>query len=68
MNLLTEELLDCQGRVTHRLVLELDGSVQVTMMSSGVTAQVDTAKRRVLTPGVHLPEEVISAACCLMVR
>lgn len=65
MELLTEELLDCSGRVTHRLVLDLDGSVCVTVMSSGVTARVDPIGRVVLTPGVRLPDQVLVAASSL---
>ena len=68
MQLMTEELLDCQGRTTHRLVLELDGTVTVTFVPSGTTARIDTARRTVLTPGVHVPPQLMGAACGLQVR
>ncbi|TVR24857.1 MAG: hypothetical protein EA389_10250 [Ilumatobacter sp.] len=68
MQLMTEELLDCQGRTTHRLVLELDGTVTVTFMSSGTSARIDTERRTVLTPGVHVAPQLMNAACGLRVR
>lgn len=68
MHLITEELLDCQGRTTHRLVLELDGSVTVTFASSGVSARIDVDRRAAVTPGVHVPPQIMNAACALRVR
>lgn len=69
MDLLTERLLDCQGRVTHTLVLEIDGLVKVTIHatghSPGVTCRIDPQTGKVLTPGVHVTESVVAAARCL---
>ena len=61
--LVTEELLDCNGRVTHRLVLDLDGTVLVTICGGSTTIRVDPKRRLVLTPGAHLPAALLDAAC-----
>lgn len=66
--LVTEELIDCQGHTTHRLVLEYDGSVTVRFLASGVTARVDPDSGTVLTPGVHVPPQVMNAVRALRVR
>lgn len=63
--LVAEELIDCNGRTTYRLVLAIDGTVQVTLAASGVTVRVDPAHHLVLTPGVVLPDEVMRAATSL---
>lgn len=60
--LVAEELLDCQGRVTHRLVLEVDGTVSVRFVDRGLTARIDPSTGTVLTPGLHVPPQVVSAA------
>ena len=64
-DLATASLLDCQGRVSHRLTLEPDGTVRVEITSSGVVARVDPDRRVVLTPGVSLPESVIADAASM---
>ncbi len=63
--LVTEELIDCFGQPTHRLVLEIDGTVSITFVSSGVAARVDPATRAVLTPGVHVPEALLDHAATM---
>jgi len=64
-HLVSEELIDCFGQRTHRLVLEIDGTVTITFVSSGVTAQVDPATRAVLTPGVRVPPNLIDHAASM---
>ena len=34
--LVTEELIDCFGQMSHRFVLEIDGTVTITFASSGI--------------------------------
>ena len=63
--LVSEELIDCFGQSTHRLVLEIDGTVTITFVSSGVSARVDPATRAVLTPGVHMPPALIDRAASM---
>lgn len=63
--LATAELLDCQGRRTHRLVLEPDGTITVHFLLHGHCARVDPARRRTLTPGIHVPEELMAQAAAL---
>lgn len=60
--LVTEDLIDCFGQATHRLVLEIDGTVSITFVSSGVTARVDPTTRAVLTPGVQVPTTLLDHA------
>lgn len=66
--LVTEELIDCQGCTTHRLVLEVDGTVTVRFVASGVAARVDPETGTVLTPGVHVPPQVMNAVRAMRVR
>jgi hypothetical protein len=63
--LVTEELIDCFGQPTHRLVLEIDGTVSITFVSSGVMARIDPATRAVLTPGVHVPSTLMDQAASM---
>ncbi len=63
--LVSEELIDCFGQLTHRLVLEIDGTVSITFASSGVTAKVNPATRAVLTPGVHVPPALMDHAASM---
>ena len=63
--LVTEELIDCFGQATHRLVLEIDGTVTITFASSGVTARVDPTSRAVLTPGIHVPPPLMDHAASM---
>lgn len=65
--LVTEELIDCSGQLTHRLVLEIDGTVSITFASSGVTARVDPATRALLTPGIHVPPQLMDHAASMRV-
>ena len=65
--LVSEELIDCQGRTTHRLVLEIDGTISVRFVERGVTARIDPRSGTVLTPGVHVPPQVMNAAASMRV-
>ncbi len=65
--LVTEELIDCSGIATHRLVLEIDGTVSITFVSSRVTAKVDPSTRTVLTPGVHVPPTLMDHAASMRI-
>lgn len=53
--LVSTDLLDCTGRVTHQLTLRVDGNVDVTF-GGGHTAVADPVARRCLTPGMTIPE------------
>jgi hypothetical protein len=59
----SSQLIDCHGRVTHTLVLLVDGSVRVRTDSMELT--VVPATRQVLPPGARLPEAVLDHACAL---
>lgn len=63
--LVSEQLIDCFGRPTHRLVLEIDGTVTITFSSSGVTARVDPSTRAVLTPGENVPAALLDHAASM---
>lgn len=63
--LVSEELIDCFGRTTHRLVLEIDGTVTVTFATSGVTARIDPQTRAVLTPGIDVPPALLDRAASM---
>ncbi|MEL6891417.1 MAG: hypothetical protein AAFP84_07465 [Actinomycetota bacterium] len=63
--LVTEELIDCFGQLTHRLVLEIDGTVTITFATSGVTARVDPTTRTLLTPGIHIPPSLMDHAASM---
>lgn len=63
--LVTDELIDCSGQPTHRLVLEIDGTVTVTFVPSGVSARIDPSTRAVLTPGVHVPSTILDHAASM---
>lgn len=58
------ELLDCDGRTSHTLVLEPDGTITVRFRA-GHRARIDPATRTVLTPGVTVPVGLLDAACRL---
>jgi len=65
--LVTTELLDCSGHPSHRLVLEIDGTVTITFVSSGVSARVDPTTRAVLTPGVSVPATLLDHAASMRI-
>ncbi len=68
----TVELIDCSGRVTHRLTLLIDGRVRVRL--DGVDAVVDPSTRSVSPPtrrlgrGEYGHQQVIDIACRLVSR
>lgn len=57
------QLLDCNGRVSHTLTLQLDGTVRIRF--SGREAVVDPRTRRNLTPDVAVHDTLVEAACTL---
>ncbi len=67
----TVELIDCQGRTTHRLTLLLDGRVRVR--TGAVEATVDPTTRttdpptRRLGRGEYGHDQVIDVACTMTV-
>ncbi len=62
--LVSSQLLDCSGRVTHTLALLPDGRVEVSTPS--IVAIVDPATKTVLLPrGARLPEQVLDHAATL---
>lgn len=63
--LASADILDCQGRVTHRLVLEPDGTVTILFTDGGHRARVDPTQRRVLTPGMTVPDSLLAEAAAL---
>ncbi len=62
----TSEVFDCTGRVTHTLMLRIDGTVQVTF-AGGRTAVADPKARTCLTPGMSIPEGLWSEIAALRV-
>jgi len=65
--LITSEMIDCSGHTSHRLVLEIDGTVTITFVSSGVSARVDPTTRAVLTPGVSVPATLLDHAASMRI-
>lgn len=58
------DVLDCSGRTTHTLTLQIDGTVRISM-PSGLEAVVDPTRRLVLTRGVNVPSTLFDAAASL---
>jgi hypothetical protein len=61
----TQLITDCSGRVTHRLSLRLDGTVQI-VDAHGNRAIVEPRLRTCLTPGVSVAPYVMDAAASLL--
>jgi hypothetical protein len=62
--LLSSAMLDCHGRITHRLTVLPDGRVQI--VASGLELLVDPVTRVVLRPrGAHVDDQVMSCAVAL---
>jgi len=53
--------IDCDGRVSHTLTLEIDGTVRVEL-PGGRVARIDPGTRQNLTPHVPVPTTVIDQA------
>ena len=68
MDLERADILDCQGRITHTLVLEVDGTVSVHFRTGGTVARVDPGRRQVLTPGMVVPGALMDEAAGLRPR
>ena len=63
-SLLSSALLDCHGRITHRLTVLPVGRVQIS--TSGLEILVDPTTRMVVRPrGAHVPDQVMSCAIAL---
>lgn len=62
IDLATVELLDCTGHASHRLTLELDGTVTIEFLHSGRAARVDPVRRHNLTPHVPVTEGLLDQA------
>ena len=59
--LVSTQLMDCSGRVTHTLTLLPDGMVEVVMGSVAVV--VDPMAKTVVRPaGVRVPDQVFDQA------
>ena len=58
------DVLDCTGKTTHTLTLQMDGNVRISM-PTGVVAVVDPHRRTVLTCGVEVPSTLLDAAVSL---
>ncbi len=65
MELAHADVLDCQGRVTHSLVLQVDGTVAITFRAGGVVVRVDPRTRTVLTPGAVVADVLLAEAAAL---
>ncbi|WCO65501.1 hypothetical protein PO878_13440 [Iamia majanohamensis] len=65
MELARALVLDCQGRTTHTLVLEVDGTVTIRFHPGGAEARVDPRTRTVLTPSVTVPAGLLDEAAAL---
>lgn len=61
-DLTSVELLDCDGHVSHRLVLEPDGTVVITFLPGGHRARVDPSTGHNLTPGITVADGLLDAA------
>lgn len=60
--------MDCSGHVTHQFVLEIDGTVTITIRSTGRTVRVDPSTGATLTSGVQLPQAVLDHAASMRLR
>lgn len=65
MELATVDLLDCHGHVTHRLTLEVDGTVTIRFTAGGHAARVDPSTRTNLTPHITVPPSLLDDAATL---
>ncbi len=59
------DLLDCQGRATHRLTLDYDGTVTIHFADGRGLARVDPTARRNLTPAVAVNDQLLDEAAAL---
>jgi hypothetical protein len=61
MDLRSEDIVDCTGRVTHRLRLRLDGQVEITDARHN-RAVIDPINAVCLTPGMSVSPHVMGIA------
>lgn len=64
-HLISVDLLDCDGRVSHTLTLEPDGTVSIRFRA-GHAVRLDPHTRTVLTPHAKLPAALVEQACRLL--
>jgi len=55
------ELLDCSGKISHTLVLALDGMVEIHF-AGGAVARVDPRRRAVLSRGMDVERTLMDRA------
>lgn len=63
--LLEQRVVDCMGRTTHRLLLRIDGLVEV-IDAHGDRALIDPRLRSCLTVGAHVPRDLMDLAASLI--
>jgi hypothetical protein len=64
-DLVSSVLLDCHGKITHRLTVTPDGRVRID--TAGLAIVVDPTTRSVLSPrGANVADPVMSCAVALM--
>jgi hypothetical protein len=61
MELTTTTIIDCTGRISHRLTLQLDGTVTVAF-ADGREARLDPHARVNFTPCVPVGDALMDAA------
>lgn len=61
MDMITEAVVDCTGRTTHRLFLRLDGTVEIIDFHRN-RAVVDPVQRVCLTAGMSVAPHVMDIA------
>lgn len=62
IDLATVELFDCAGHASHRLTLELDGTVTIEFLHGRRAPRVDPARRHNLTPHIPVPDALLDQA------
>ncbi len=63
--LVEQRIVDCTGRTTHRMVLRVDGLVEITD-AHGDRAVVDPRTRTCLTTGANVPRDLMELAASLI--
>jgi hypothetical protein len=61
MDLISTELIDCTGQVTHKITLLFDGSIEIRF-GAGLTARWHPETGVTDPPHVRIPEQVLAAA------
>jgi len=63
-HLCSAQLLDCFGKVSHTLILQLDGTVHIHF-AAGHVAKVDPCTHTNLTPAITVHHDLMHAAGAL---